>query len=143
MFWDDFEDGTWDDKWLNAAQGIYAIIDAAEYNSVYGHFPLNDPNNNGVLVFGGDQGLALANVDHSLAAKGGPFLFGTAQGVTFESMAQWVVGGQHFVLSVSETDTSELDRNLAYFDPHMRLLLDPVLNTVWIQTHWPRPVQWR
>jgi len=135
LFWDDFEDGDWENKWINAAQGIYGIIDAAEYNSVYGHFPLDDANNNGVLVFGDDEGLANVS-DHSFVAKGGPFSFGTAQGITFESMAQWVVGGQHFVLSVSETDTTGLGRNLAYFEPHVRVILDPV-GTIWIQTHWP------
>lgn len=136
LFWDDFEDGTWEDKWLNAAQGTYKIIDAAEYKSMYGHFPLDDPNNKGVLIFGGDQGLANTS-DHSFVVKGDPFLFGTAKGVTFESMAQWVVGGQHFVLSVSKTDTTGLARNLAYFDLHVRAILDPTLGTVWVQTHWP------
>ena len=57
LFWDDFEDGTWEDKWINAAQGEYEIIDAAEYEKIYGHFPLDDANNKGVLIFGGDQGL--------------------------------------------------------------------------------------
>jgi len=136
LFWDDFEDGTWEDKWINAAQGIYEIIDAAEYNSIYGHFPLDDANNKGVLVFGGDQGLANVN-DHSFVAKDGPFSFGTAKGITFESMAQWVAGGQDFVLSLSETDTTGLDRNLAYFDLHVRTILDPALVTMWVQTHSP------
>ena len=135
LFWDNFEDGTWEDKWINAAQGSYKIIDAAEYKNMYGHFPLDDPNNKGVLIFGGDEGLANIK-DHSLVAKEGPFSFSTAEGITFESMAQWVVGGNHFVLSVSETDTSKLDRNLAYFEPHIRTILDPA-GVIWIQTHWP------
>jgi len=136
LFWDDFEDGTWEDKWMNAAQGAYKIIDADEYKKMYGHFPLDNPNNKGVLIFGGDEGLANTK-DHSFVAKGEPFLFSTVAGITFEAMAQWVAGGQHFVLSVSETDTSKLDRNLAYFEPHIRTILDP-LGVVWMQTHWPQ-----
>jgi hypothetical protein len=136
LFWDDFEDGKWDDKWLEAAQGSYKIINAAEYKNLYGAFPLDDANNKGVLVFGGDEGLANVK-DHSLVAKGGPFTFATAEGITFESMAQWVVGGQHFVLSVSETDLTKLARNLAYFEPHIRTVLDPA-GVLWVQTHWPQ-----
>ena len=136
LFWDDFEDGTWEDKWINAAQGSYKIINAAEYKKMYGHFPLDDPNNKGVLIFGGDEGLANTK-DHSFVVKGDPFLFSTAEGMTFESLAQWIVGGQHFVLSASETDTSKLPRNLAYFEPHIRTVLDPV-GVVWVQTHWPK-----
>jgi len=62
---------------------------------MYGHFPLDEKNNRGVLIFGGDEGLANKK-DHSFVAKGGPFLFSTAEGITFEYMAQWVVGGKHF-----------------------------------------------
>jgi len=136
LFWDDFEDGTWEDKWLNAAQGSYEIINGAEYKKIYGHFPLDDSNNKGVLIFGGGEGLANTK-DHSFVVKGDPFSFSTAEGITFESMAQWVIGGQHFVLSASETDTSKLPRNLAYFEPHIRTILDPA-GVVWVQTNWPQ-----